>query len=168
MTMTCPTCAAPITAEHPTITLANGAVYHAPMWWREPLPPDAPEDTPPNEPVLLFPDCAPVPEPGEPAPPQPPAPRTTLSLLEFTRRFTMTENATINYVRLNPATPLMVRAQLETLQQYLERATMIDTTDADTIAGVDVALGVLQQAGVLTAAQAPDRRAAILAPAGNA
>jgi hypothetical protein len=86
--MTCPTCAAPIIpGEHPTITTPDGTVYHAPMWWREPLPPDAPEGTPPNEPVLLFPDCAPVPEPGEPAPPPAPEPlERWISLDSYQRR----------------------------------------------------------------------------------
>lgn len=93
---------------------------------------------------------------------RPPAQRFILSPLEFTRRFTLTENAALNMVRLNPDTPLQTKAQLETLRDYLVRATNIDLLDGDTIAGASVAVDVLVSLGLVT--DKPVRLTAILAP----
>ena len=87
-----------------------------------------------------------------------------LSQLEFTRRFTLTEDATLEGMALDPATPISIRAQINTLNKRISRASMIDLRDPDTIAGVDVAMQLLQLAGVLTAEAAVARKAAILMP----
>ena len=158
--MLCATCTLPIGADEPSIALADGTTYHAPydLWQYDD------DGKPVGEPTRLHPECPPVVEPGPPAPPQP-AGRVILSQLEFTRRFTLTENVTINAVRLNPATPLSTRAQLETLRDYLQRATNVDVTDADTIMGTHAAVDVLVNNGVVQAADKDARIAAILAPA---
>lgn len=91
--------------------------------------------------------------------------RYVLSQLEFTRRFTATEDGTLELMAIDPATSLAVRAQLNTLNKRINRASMIDLQDPETIAGVGAASLLLQQAGVWTEAQAVTRVAAILAPA---
>lgn len=91
-----------------------------------------------------------------------PIARTTLTKLEFIRKFTMTENATLTGVRLDSGTPLQTRAQLETLKEYRDNASNIKLTDPDTILGVNVAVGVLVAAGVV--ADGPARIAEILSP----
>lgn len=88
--------------------------------------------------------------------------RPVFSKLEFTRKFTMIENIAITQVRLDPTTPLSVRAQLETLKDYLERATLVDVRDADTIAGVEAAVDVLISVGVLLPEDRETRIAQIL------
>jgi hypothetical protein len=163
--MTCPTCDAPIIpGEHPTITLPDGTVYHAPMWWREPLPPDAPEDTPENEPVLLFADCAPVPEPGEPAPPPAPEPRYILSVLEFTTgRFTQAERERIELAMdLHPDPRTRVRLRL--LDKDLQNSgnKQIDVRDPRTQMGVGFLTTVVYEGAPLLV---PSRVPVILAPA---
>lgn len=91
-----------------------------------------------------------------------PKTKRTLSKLEFTRRFTMTENVALNAVRMDPATSLTVRAQLETLRDYLNRATDINLDDPDTIAGVEAAVDVLIGAGVVLSENRASRIAAVL------
>lgn len=91
-----------------------------------------------------------------------PIARTTLTKLEFIRKFTMAENATLTAVRLNSATPLETRAQLETLKEYRDNASNIKLNDADTIMGVNVAVGVLVAAGVVQ--DGPARIKEILTP----
>lgn len=100
-----------------------------------------------------------------PKPVTPPIVRNTLSLLEFTRRFTMTEDATLEGVALNTDTPLSLRAQLNTLNKRLDRATNIDVTDPDTIMGVHFAVGLLNQLNVIATADMSKRIADLLAPA---
>lgn len=94
-----------------------------------------------------------------------PIARTRLTVLEFIRRFTQQENAALNYVRLNSATPLATRAQLETLKEYRDNATSINLEDADTIAGAGVAVDVLISSGLVLLADRATRIAAVLAPA---
>lgn len=97
--------------------------------------------------------------------PHPPKLDYVLSQLEFTRRFTLTEDATLEGMALDPATPISIRAQINTLNKRISRASMIDLRDSDTIAGVDAAMKLLQLAGVLNAETAVTRKAAILMPA---
>lgn len=94
-----------------------------------------------------------------------PIARTKLTVLEFIRRLSQEENAALNYMRLNPATPLATRAQLETLKEYRDNASSIDLEDADTVAGAGVAVDVLIASGLVLLADRSTRIAAVLAPA---
>lgn len=88
--------------------------------------------------------------------------RATLSQLEFTRRFSMAENVALNAARLDPNTPIQTRATLETLRDYLQRATNIDVTDADTIAGATAAVDILIGMGLVNAGEREQRIAQVL------
>ncbi len=71
----------------------------------------------------------------------------TLSVRRFMGRLTLTEQVALTAVRINPATPLEIRAQLETLKDLRDstQGQTVNLDDADTLLGQQLVLGVLSQ-----------------------
>jgi hypothetical protein len=98
--------------------------------------------------------------------PRPAATRPWCSQVEFTKRIGMATMTAVNMIRMDPATPLQLRAQLETLRQVMQDATRIELDDGDTIAGVQLVAALAASAGII--ANTPEaiatEAARILAP----
>jgi hypothetical protein len=89
--------------------------------------------------------------------------RTELTRLEMTRRFTFTENVTLKLLQDDAQVPAQARATLKVLEDMRQQAEYVDLTDPDTIAGVEFAVGLLVNAGVILPENASTRTAEILA-----
>jgi len=103
-------------------------------------------------------------------PPPPVVPTTRKGTQRaFMGRLSKLEQNALNYVRLDTATPLSIRSQLETLKELRDMADDIDLDDPDTAPGVDYALWVLSRVvpadapGHIDPTDVPARRAAWLA-----
>lgn len=82
--------------------------------------------------------------------PRPPAVRHYCSQVEFAKRIGLTTMTAVNMIRMDPATPLQLRAQLETLRQVMQDASRIELDDADTIAGAQLVASLAASAGLIT------------------
>lgn len=83
-----------------------------------------------------------------------------ISKRRFMARITVEEYTALNAIRLNPDTPLAVRASLETAQELRDMVTEIDLNDPAIAFFVPVAIDLLIDAGLIAAG---DRAARIAA-----
>lgn len=95
---------------------------------------------------------------------RPPAPpQRVISKRRFMGRLSVQEQATLNAIRLNPSTPLEVRAQLETARELRDMVTEINLDDPAVALFAPFAIDLLVGAGVIPAVDREARIAAWLA-----
>jgi hypothetical protein len=75
--------------------------------------------------------------------------RRSCSQVEFSKRVGFATMSAANRARIDTATPLQTRADLETLRQLMQDGERIELEDEDTVMGVQVIATIAAQAGII-------------------